>query len=117
MCCTPCPADERRVVGEALFVNFGPHLTSVHPDDSEIYADIMLGFVAAYCPNVAELRTHRMDAIAPAIDRYKRLPLDRRPNVPRPFGQLRALEFIAPRPRLRLPTCRPPSCRACGACR
>lgn len=76
---------------EVLFQSFGHHITSMQLDDINIFEDIMLGFIARYCPNIEYLNCCRIDAIAEALLAYKSTPFIQQA----PFGRLIELEYVA----------------------
>lgn len=79
---------------ELLFRDYGQHITSIALNDNVIYMDIMLGFIARHCPNLAKLSTSRMTAMAQAIAQYEQLPAERRAKVAAPFAKLHELDYL-----------------------
>lgn len=78
---------------EALFLAFGQHITSIVLIDDFIFADIMLGFIAKYCPNVRQLSTSRMDFLAAKCATFKRLPSSQQAIFSAPFSRLDELNY------------------------
>lgn len=96
-----------------LFMLFGHHIESIILADHDIFTNLMLGFVAKYCPNVRRLCTPRLAGMVSAIASHGRLSPEQRQRIPAPFARLRTLKFkaafakvVAPLAAIELPSLR-----------
>lgn len=104
-------------VHEALFLDFGEHMTAIELFDGTVRADILLGFIAKYCANIEQLACSRVDGIFEAIRSYQRLPLDRQNAAQPPFAKLHTLEYVTCTVTIKsLPPMRLPRLRHFGVC-
>lgn len=76
-----------------LFMEFGEYIKSVRLDFGKTRTDVLLEFIAEFCPNIEGIRCCSIDAIAIQMEKYEHQSAAGRQNGCAPFGQLKALEI------------------------
>lgn len=100
---------------EILFLEFGDYIKCIRLDVDETLTNLLVGFIARFCPNIESIRCCNIEAMAVAIKSYEQLSPAGQQGVVPPFGQLRALEVsfdvLDYRGVISLPSVRIPSLR------
>lgn len=80
---------------EALFMEFGELIKWLRLDVNMVLTNLLLGFIAKFCPNIENITCCSIDAMALAIQSYEQLAPADRQGVAAPFGKLVELEIVA----------------------
>lgn len=98
---------------EVLFMEYGPYITSMEIDASPVYTDIIVGFIAHYCPAIKSLQCCRIDALGRAIRGFEKLSKMKQKNATAPFRKLQELVCLSRKVvEMKLPSVKLPALRS-----